>query len=153
MTAVFRGQSCEYVLVRCLTAMRSGEINGLQWDSVDFKLRLIRVRAAQVRGIQVLPKSEFGDRDIPMSEPVFEAFIRQQRRTGKAGFAFLTKRGSAINTNNFSNRDWPRTMEKANLKARRPDQTRHTAATLMLASGENPEWIAKTLGHADCEML
>ena len=27
------------------------------------------------------------------------------------------------------------------------------AATLMLASGENPEWIAKVMGHASVEML
>jgi integrase len=144
----------EYVLVRCLTGLRSGEINGLQWDHVDLKARLIRVRWARVRGEQVLPKSEFGDRDIPMSKPVYEAFVRQQRLTGgKTGFVFLTKRGNPINTNNFSNRDWPKITEKAKLKARRPYQTRHTAATLMLASGENPEWIAKVLGHADCEML
>jgi integrase len=30
---------------------------------------------------------------------------------------------------------------------------RHTAATLMLASGENPEWIAAMLGHSTTEML
>ena len=28
-----------------------------------------------------------------------------------------------------------------------------TAATLMLASGENPEWVAKVLGHTTTEML
>ena len=27
------------------------------------------------------------------------------------------------------------------------------AATLMLASGENPEWVARVLGHASTEML
>ena len=31
------------------------------------------------------------------------------------------------------------------LEKRRPYQTRHTTATLMLASGENPEWIARVL--------
>ena len=30
---------------------------------------------------------------------------------------------------------------------------RHTAATLWLAAGENPEWIARQLGHANTEML
>ena len=30
----------------------------------------------------------------------------------------------------------------------RPYQTRHTAATLWLAAGENPEWIARQLGHS-----
>jgi len=39
------------------------------------------------------------------------------------------------------------------LKQRPPYQMRHTAATLMLASGENPEWVARMLGHSTTEML
>ena len=39
------------------------------------------------------------------------------------------------------------------LKKRRPYQMRHTAATLWLASGEAPEWIARQLGHSSTEML
>jgi integrase len=39
------------------------------------------------------------------------------------------------------------------LEKRRPYQTRHTAGTLWLAAGENPEWVAKQLGHADTTML
>ena len=30
---------------------------------------------------------------------------------------------------------------------------RHTAATLWLAAGESPEWIATQMGHANTEML
>ena len=36
---------------------------------------------------------------------------------------------------------------------RRPYQTRHTAATLWLAAGEAPEWIARQMGHSTTEML
>ncbi len=32
-------------------------------------------------------------------------------------------------------------------------QTRHTFASLMLGLGENPNWVASTLGHASTEML
>jgi integrase len=39
------------------------------------------------------------------------------------------------------------------LKVRRAYQTRHTAATLWLAAGENPEWIARQMGHSTTEML
>ena len=39
------------------------------------------------------------------------------------------------------------------LERRRPYQMRHTAATLWLASGEAPEWIARQLGHTTTEML
>lgn len=39
------------------------------------------------------------------------------------------------------------------LKERRPYQSRHSAATLWLAIGESPLWIARQLGHTSTEML
>ena len=39
------------------------------------------------------------------------------------------------------------------VRERRPYQTRHTAATLWLAAGESPEWIARQMGHATTTML
>ena len=39
------------------------------------------------------------------------------------------------------------------MKLRKPYQTRHTAASLWLAAGENPEWIAKQMGHSTTRML
>jgi len=44
-------------------------------------------------------------------------------------------------------------LEKLSLRKRRQYQTRHTAATLWLAAGENPEWIARQMGHTSTEML
>jgi len=48
---------------------------------------------------------------------------------------------------------WFPALKEAGLAPRAPYQTRHTAASLWLASGENPEWIARQLGHANKEML
>ena len=44
-------------------------------------------------------------------------------------------------------------LEWLELPKRNPYQTRHTAATLWLAAGESPEWIARQLGHANTSML
>jgi len=44
-------------------------------------------------------------------------------------------------------------LDAAGLRRRRPYQTRHTAATIWLAAGESPEWIAQQLGHSDTKML
>lgn len=44
-------------------------------------------------------------------------------------------------------------LEDLNIPYRRPYNTRHTAATIMLASGESPEWVARQLGHANTQML
>ena len=35
----------------------------------------------------------------------------------------------------------------------RAREGRHTAATLWLAAGESPEWIARQMGHTTTEML
>lgn len=43
--------------------------------------------------------------------------------------------------------------KRAGLKARNPYQTRHTYATLLLAAGESPEWIANQMGHTTATML
>lgn len=143
-----------YVRVRCLTGLRSGEVNGLRWDQIDFQAGGLRVSCARVRGQQTLPKNEYSERDIPLTRPLHVALQAQWQLTGSAdGFVFQTRRGLPIDTSNFSNRDWPRILVRAGLAPRRPYQTRHTAATLMLAAGEDPQWIANVLGHADCQML
>ena len=57
------------------------------------------------------------------------------------------------NAVNFTNRIWYPLLRYLDLEERRPYQMRHTAATLWLASGEAPEWIARQLGHTSTEML
>src|SRR5690606_7521834 len=54
---------------------------------------------------------------------------------------------------NFLNRVWAPLLRHLALDHRRAYQMRHTAATLWLASGEAPEWIARQLGHTSTEML
>ena len=48
---------------------------------------------------------------------------------------------------------WYTALEKAGLKRRDLYNTRHTFATHALASGEDPGWVAKMLGHTTLLML
>jgi integrase len=61
--------------------------------------------------------------------------------------------GHPLDAVNFTNRVWYPLLRHLGMTLRPPYQMRHTAATLMLASGENAEWVAKVLGHATTEML
>ena len=61
--------------------------------------------------------------------------------------------GHPIDAHNFANRIWYPLLRYLELEKRPPYQTRHTTATLMLASGENPEWIARLMGHTNTQML
>ncbi len=39
------------------------------------------------------------------------------------------------------------------MRYRRPYQTRHTYASMMLTAGESPVWVAQQMGHSDWAMI
>lgn len=142
-----------YFIVRFFTGMRSGEIHGLKWSRVDFESELILVRESVDRGRTEYTKTDGSQREIKMSSVVFEAMRSQFEATGKGEYVFCTKAGTPIDNKNMTDRVWYPLLRHLDLEKRRPYQCRHTAATLWLASGENPEWIARQMGHSTTEML
>jgi integrase len=143
-----------YYTVRFLTGMRTGEIDGLKWQYVDFERRVILVRETIVAGEVTTTKTEDSQRDIQMSQPVFDALQAQAKVTkSRSPYVFCTAEGRPLDHNNVTKRVWYPLLRYLGLKERRPYQTRHTCATLWLAAGENPLWIAEQLGHSSTEML
>jgi integrase len=144
-----------YLAVRFYTGMRSGEVNGLRWHNVDFANGLILVRETLVQGrLQEGTKTFDSNRDIPMLPPVRQALEAQRKLAPKdVEWVFCTRNGYPIENRNFTKRVWKPLLANLGLAYRRPYQTRHTAATLMLAAGESPEWVARVLGHTTTQML
>lgn len=151
--ATVRPDFRNYYIVRFFTGMRTGEIDGLKWKYVDFERRQILVREALVKGESTYTKNDGSQREVDMSQPVYEALRAQQSVTGKSEYVFCARNGETLNHNNVTKRIWYPLLRHLELRPRRPYQTRHTAATLWLAAGENPEWIAKQMGHTTTEML
>ncbi|RUO69608.1 tyrosine-type recombinase/integrase [Idiomarina ramblicola] len=143
----------DYYTVRFFTGMRTAEIDGLQWDAVDFERRQIMVRSTIVNGEIQSTKNDGSFRAIDMSQLVFDALKSQHDATGDMKFVFCTRNGSPLSHNNVTKRVWYPLLRHLGLRKRRPYQTRHTAATLWLAAGESPEWIARQMGHTTTEML
>jgi len=143
-----------YYIVRFFTGMRTGEVDGLKWRYVDFTRGLILVRETIVAGEDDYTKNDFSQRDIKMIGPVLEAMRRQFRATGNTSeYVFCNREGKPLEHNNVTKRVWYPMLLRLGLEKRRPYQTRHTAATLWLAAGESPEWIARQMGHSTTEML
>lgn len=44
-------------------------------------------------------------------------------------------------------------LKKAGVRYRRPYQTRHTFASMLLSAGEHPMWVAQQMGHSDWTMI
>lgn len=143
-----------YFTVRFFTGMRTGEVHGLKWKYVDFQRRLILVRETVVDGEETYTKTDSSQRDIQMSQLVFDALKEQEKGTRqRSEFVFCNREGQPLDYKNVNNRVWKPLLRHLGLKLRRPYQCRHTAATLWLGAGENPEWIARQLGHTTTEML
>ena len=143
-----------YYTIRFFTGMRTSEIDGLKWDCINFDRREISIRGALVNGEMGPTKTLGSQRDIAMSQLVYDALLEQKTRTfGKSEFIFCNSQGNPMEYRNVNRRVWKPTLALLGLKHRRAYQTRHTAATLWLAAGENPEWIARQMGHSSTEML
>ena len=142
-----------YYTVRFFTGMRTAETDGLKWRWVDFERRQILIRETVVAGREESTKTEGSQREIDMSQPVFDALQEQRERTGDMEYVFASREGTPLSHNNVTKRVWYPLLRHLGLRPRRPYQTRHTAATLWLAAGENPEWIARQMGHTTTEML
>lgn len=152
--ATVRADYRDYLQVRFLTGMRTGEVNGLKWKYIDFDARLILVRETHVLGEDDYTKTDGSQRDIKMSQPVFEAMLRQREITfGNSDYVFCNLLGEPLDNTNFTKRIWYPLLRHLGYELRRPYQMRHTAATLWLASGEAPEFVARQLGHTSTEML
>jgi integrase len=143
-----------YYLVRFFTGMRTSEIDGLTWENIDFNRREIVIKQALVKGKIVPPKTQESYRAIAMSPWVYDALQEQYKVTYKrSDYVFCAHTGSPLDYNNVNKQVWHPTLRVLGLKKRNAYQTRHTAATLWLAAGESPEWIASQMGHSTTKML
>lgn len=144
----------DYFLVRFFTGMRTSEVDGLQWKYVDIDKRQILIRETVVQGKITSAKTSGSHRIIEMSSPVVDAFRRlKESAKPNAKFVFTNGVGNPLNHNNVTKRIWYPMLDELGVKRRNPYQTRHTAATLWLAAGESPEWIARQMGHSTTRML
>ncbi len=143
-----------YYTVRFFTGMRTAEIDGLKWKYIDFEKRLICIRETLVNGRPETAKTDGSVREIRLSTIVLTALKEQQLiNAGRSEYVFCTKAGTPLDHRNVRDRIWKPALKQMGFEYRRPYETRHTAATLWLAAGEAPEWIARQMGHSTTKML
>lgn len=146
-----------YFTVAFFTGLRPSEQLGLRWSAIDWQAKppLIVVRCGVTRrGGASRPKTDSSYRDVPMLPLVEDALKAHRADTQlRSESVFANERGGHLDITNIRERIWKPTLRRAGLRERVLYQTRHTFATLTLASGEDIGWVAKVLGHSSTEMV
>jgi integrase len=139
------------------SGLRHEEIIALEWANVDFVRGVIRVCQVNCEGkILARTKTKAGMRDVLMLPRARAALKRQEAYTRFQGrMVFLNPRTKEPwrDVSTLTGNQWPTLLRHAGVDYRGPNQCRHTYASMLIARGEDLNWIAKQMGHKDVEML
>lgn len=106
------------------------------WKDVDLNNKTITVNQSLVRGELSDLKTDGSYRVVMLTDRVVEA-LKEHKKTAhlKDKFVFTNNKRQPLNYQSVSKSVWYPTLRQAKLRPRNPYQTRHTYATLLLASG------------------
>lgn len=156
-----------YILLN--SGLRISEFCGLTLDDVDFDEMYIRVdhqlrREAGIGYFIEKPKTEDGNRFIPMTEEVAECFrniIKNRKKPkkepvidGYSGFICLDKNDMPMVANHWEKylqfiRNKYNRIYKEEIPLVTPHVCRHTFCSKMARAGMNPKTLQYIMGHAD----
>jgi len=148
------GQAKNQCIVFFWTGMRTSELIALEWNDIDWLRKKIKVNKAitEASDIDETTKTKSGIREIDMLPPVEQAFIDQKQYTLlHSNKIFHNPRINQPWAGDQAIRKtlWTPLLKKAGVRYRNPYQTRHTYASMMLSSGENPVWVSHQMGHSN----
>lgn len=153
------GQTKNLVQFALWTGMRTSELVALDWNDVDWlkgEVYVTRAMTQAAAGEAEVTKTISGKRRIKLLEPAMEALLAQKAHTFLASMeVFQNPRTLERWTGDQPIRKtmWAKVVKKAGVRYRRPYQTRHTYASMMLSVGEHPMWVAAQMGHSDWTMI
>jgi integrase len=150
-----------------LTGLRPGEALGLCWDAVDLDRgeltvrRTVRLDRGAARLVDEL-KTHSSYRTIALPAPAVDELRRQRRALSEAhmaarewldlGLVFPGPSGGPLNPRNVR-RDLATICTEHGLGVVRPNELRHSCASVLSERGVPLELIADLLGHTSTRML
>jgi integrase len=148
-------------IVFVFTGIRSSELRGLTWDAVDFESRAIHVHQRADAWNEIgAPKSEAGDRKIPMTPMVVNA-LRGWKLVcpkGDLGLVFPNGAGKIENHANIANRGFYALQIRASIVDAAGGAKygvhalRHFFASWAIEQGFTAKRLQALLGHASIQM-
>jgi integrase len=150
------------------TGIRPGEAAGLKWSDLDLEAGMLTVRRsldyqAKTKWQLTEPKTPKATRSIPLSALALKALRDHRRRQAAerlaAGeyyaqhdFVFADPLGGPVGMRMLAQRQFTPLLRRAGLPLIRLYDLRHTAATILLATGLPVKVAQELLGHSSASM-
>ncbi|AVF54170.1 DUF3596 domain-containing protein [Pseudomonas fulva] len=153
------GQARNMVQFALWTGLRTSELVALEWGDVDWvrgEVVISRAMTQAAGGEAEVTKTAAGRRSVKLLRPALEALTAQKAHTFLADAEVFQNPRTLerwAGDQPIRKTMWHPAMKKAGVRYRRPYQTRHTYASMMLSAGEHPMWVAKQMGHSDWTMI
>ncbi len=168
-----------FLTIALKTGLRCGEITGLRWQDVDLKNNTISVNhqlcyknvdGTGCKFYITTPKTDAGNRVIPMTDAVHKAFTELKKLNlmlgkssqmvvdGYSGFCFLSANGSPLATNAVNSFLYgvEKAYNKAHSDAPIPHLSahilRHSACTIYSSAGMDVKSLQYLMGHSDANI-
>lgn len=157
--SALHGQAKHLVQFALWTGLRTSELVALNWGDIDWNRKCVVVSRAitqKAKGQAETTKTRAGKREVKLLSPALSALSDQKQFTYLKGQEiFQDPRTLERWAGDQPIREgmWKRALQIAKVRYRRPYQTRHTYASMMLTAGESPMWVAQQMGHADWGMI
>lgn len=136
------------------TGLRTSELVALEWGDIDWRRKCLKVARAitqAAKGQAEGPKTTAGARTIDLLPRAIEALKTQKAQSylHPSGRVFLNPRTGDPWTGDQAIRKtlWAHALKRAGVRYRRPYQTRHTYASMMVSAGEPLAWVSRQMGH------
>lgn len=147
----YPAQVVNYTEFRFFTGVRTSESAGLRWPNVDLPSKYIMVAETIVRGEEKASTKTNEARPVLLNSRALGAVKKQAEHTRMAaGYVFLDPRYGEpwLEERAYRRSYWTPALKALGIRYRKPYNTRHTYATMMLMAGMTPAFCAKQLGHS-----
>ena len=153
------GQGRNLIQFAFWTGLRTSELVALEWGDIDWPRGMVRISRAHTQAAHEAEttKTRAGVRDVKLLPLALDALKTQKQHSmlHPSERVFLNPRTGEPWTGDQPIRRtlWTHALKRAGVRYRRPYQTRHTYASMMLSAGESPLWVAQQMGHSDWTMI